>query len=810
MSGVAAGLVLMSVTACVPAHEDAVALGALLERAAEGPLRVLVRLDVPFIPEGHLSEAVRADQRARIAVEKQGLVGRLTGLAASPVRSLEGLPYLALVVDEQALAVLIADPAVVSVEVDRRSAPLLPDSVPLVGGDAAGAEGADGGGWTVAVLDTGVAGAHPHLEGKVVSEACYSQDLCPDGTTASTAPGSGVPCEGIEGCDHGTHVAAIATAVDATWAGVAPGADLIAIQVFSSFEGDSCGSASSPCLGSWDSDLMEGMLRVAALGEERDIAAVNLSLGEGAYASACDGVALESAVDTLRSHGIATIAASGNAGETDALSYPACLSKVVSVGSTTNEGGHTEPDVVSSFSNSAEMLDLFAPGHFVFAAVPGGVEGMAGTSMAAPHVAGAWAALKSHTPGASIADVREALTRTGVLLTDPKAPEVTRPRLQVDAALEALLEEPLVVEPPEVSPGAGSHLGPVTVTLTSPTPGATLRYTLDGTTPSPTWGTPVESGARIDIASSATLQAVATLEEGVVSDVLEASYVVGSWLDVVLEPAEAVADGAEWRFVGQAREGFESGDLTRFDWRTTGDGAWYVRDLGSGIVNDHVAAAPLLDPGERASLELTFESDGGEVAFTAYVHTAGGSPLCFSIDDVEQECWSGDTGWLTASFAAPAGPRDLRWTYHHDTACCPEGPDAALLWAVTLPGDHWRPAGTAPWVLSGSHTLAFSAPEGWVPPEDKVVEVFSGEVASGTATYAPRPPEEEEEAAPEEDTESSSADPVERPEGEVGSGEVPPEEKPAGARGCVTAPGPLGPVLPLALALLLRARRESS
>ena len=39
--------------------------------------------------------------------------------------------------------------------------------------------------------------------------------------------------------------------------------------------------------------------------------------------------------------------------------------------------------------------------------------------------------------------------------------------------------------PPTISPGAGSYTSSVTVTLTSGTPGATIRYTTNGTTPTP-------------------------------------------------------------------------------------------------------------------------------------------------------------------------------------------------------------------------------------------------------------------------------------------------------------------------------------
>lgn len=298
----------------------------------------------------------------------------------------------------------------------------------------------EGTGWAVAVLDTGVDKVHPFLTGKVVEEACFSGNSnCPNGSPTQLGPGAGVPCiYAPNGCRHGTHVAGIAAGRGSSFSGVARGADLIAIQVFSSFTGtNNCGTGEDPCPLSFASDQIAGLERVFTLRTSRQIAAANMSLGGGKFLdqASCDAenVARKAAIDNLRSVGIATVIASGNDGFHDGLNAPACISSAVSVGST------TKTDQVSSFSNSASFLSLLAPGSSINSSVPGGdFAFFNGTSMAAPHVAGAWAILKQRAPTATVAAVLNALRSTGLPVTDTRSHNLTTPRIRIFRALNAL------------------------------------------------------------------------------------------------------------------------------------------------------------------------------------------------------------------------------------------------------------------------------------------------------------------------------------------------------------------------------------
>ncbi|MFM2004373.1 MAG: hypothetical protein RLZZ09_28 [Pseudomonadota bacterium] len=422
-----------------PSADKFVEQQTLQDRISQhGKVRVLARLSTGE-PSALQSLQARTFSRADIHAVQDRVLKRHFGQSNAAhaatgqpdIRRFESSPLLAITVDQAELDALAEDSDIAAIMPDRLFRPLLQNSVPLIGMtgvDGAFRLGATGAGQAVAVLDTGVHAQHPFLAGKVIAEACFSTNaydgavtsLCPNKANTQTGPGAAnattPAC--LNGstnlCAHGTHVAGIAVGRNPSAgippSGVARNASLVAMQVFSRINGQAdCGTGVRVCLGAFESDILAAMDwlygNLFSLPGGIKLAALNLSLGYDAYGQACDFDSLKPAIDRLRSAGVATVAAVGNEGLINAVTAPACISSAIAVGAT------SKSDWVAPYSNeSATLVDLLAPGgdqRFgvsggIYSSVPRGVYAyQQGTSMAAPHVAGGIAALRSRLPYAT-------------------------------------------------------------------------------------------------------------------------------------------------------------------------------------------------------------------------------------------------------------------------------------------------------------------------------------------------------------------------------------------------------------------------
>ena len=278
-----------------------------------------------------------------------------------------------------------------------------------------------GDGSRVAVIDTGVDADHPDLE-HAVNTTLSRNFTADDGDYTDSGY-------------HGTHVSGIVAANDRNEAGVvgtAPATDLVACRVFSN-EGDASFA-----------DILAAIVYSAEIGCD----AANLSLG--AYPIARQGLgsfygkSVNRVTTYANEEGTLLVVAAGNDSadlqhDQGVVSLPNEAAGVVSVSATGPVGFNWGDDGLESptytpanYTNfGTNAVDVAAPGgnydpefpaeyyyDLVFNAIPtweGEYAWLAGTSMAAPQVAGAAALVASQNPDYNANQVRQALKNSAEL-----------------------------------------------------------------------------------------------------------------------------------------------------------------------------------------------------------------------------------------------------------------------------------------------------------------------------------------------------------------------------------------------------------
>ena len=230
----------------------------------DGRARVIVRLRTtePAVTDRQVGTDSELERRRDIAARQQRIREQLRGTNHNVRREFQSLPYTVVEVDAAGLARLQrATGDVAQIAEDLLFAPTLARSIPQIEADVAHAQGFIGSGSVIAIVDTGVDSAHPFLTGRVIDEACFADreeptdpGSCPNGSNQQFGTGAGVPCSySPNTCLHGTHVAGIAAGSGDT-PGVAPGANLFALQVF--HRSTACSvSESFPCARAFTSDI---------------------------------------------------------------------------------------------------------------------------------------------------------------------------------------------------------------------------------------------------------------------------------------------------------------------------------------------------------------------------------------------------------------------------------------------------------------------------------------------------------------------------------------------------------------------------
>src|SRR5918993_760192 len=246
----------------------------------------------------------------------------------------------------------------------------------------------------IAILDTGIDLDHNDLN------VIHEKSFIPEATNADDDHG------------HGTHLAGIAAARDNSLGivGIAPGAQLWAIKVL---ESSGMGEIST---------LIKGLDYINQNSDQVDVAV--LSLG-----CECESGALNIAISNSIKAGITIVVAAGNEGKNARTFTPANNPEVITVSAIADSDGkcggngpstpYGEDDMLASFSNYGDVIDISAPGVDIYSTFKfNSYTKLTGTSMAAPHVAGAAALYKSLHPEASPNNVKSYLITSGTNLSD--------------------------------------------------------------------------------------------------------------------------------------------------------------------------------------------------------------------------------------------------------------------------------------------------------------------------------------------------------------------------------------------------------
>jgi subtilisin family serine protease len=350
-------------------------------------------------------------------------------------------------VPESMLSELEQNPDIKNIYQDYRVHTFLQTSVPLINATPTwkiqqNGVNLTGKGQTICIIDTGVDTDHLNLQGNIISQYCYCNNdpidppngCCPNNLNESTS------AEDDNG--HGTHVAGI-VAASGSIKGVAPEAKIVAIKAL-----DYSGAG-------WNSDIVLGIEWCVSNASRFNISVISMSLGGNTqYTNYCDASdsATAAAINSAIAQNISVVVAAGNDNSYTGISSPACIQNSTPVAATTKN------DVIdASYSNRNWMVTLAAPGTSINSTMIASPYGslavecgtgnaycsISGTSMATPHVAGAFALInqylnlsnrRRYTPQ----QIEQIFNSTGKRINDSTGSNLNYTRIDIYAAVKSL------------------------------------------------------------------------------------------------------------------------------------------------------------------------------------------------------------------------------------------------------------------------------------------------------------------------------------------------------------------------------------
>ncbi|MGH8051618.1 MAG: S8 family peptidase [Arenimonas sp.] len=421
---------------------------AFKKARAEGSVRVLVMLNDDSTAAIEKKSSVQRQHEVKQKVSS--VLSRLPEKNMRVFHRFNFVPAFAIQASPDTLKRLQDDPAVSRIDIDAPGvgSAIAPDessvlnNVSLLQG-----LGLDGLSMKVAVIDSGVDTDHVDLQPFLVGQQCFCSNssgvggCCPNGQATQSGAGAAE-----DGHGHGTNVTGIIVGQgNVAPRGAVPATELVVVRVLDNNNSFCCSS-----------DVVAAMDWVAT--NHPDVDAVNLSVGTGSlFSGNCDSStsftqAMSVAVNNLISKGAVVASSTGNQGNSNNISAPACVQNAMSVGATWDfTGGQvtflgctdtsTAPKKPACFSNRSVTTDIYGAGAFVTSTGSTGTTStFGGTSMASPMVAACAIALKQAVPFSTVNQRMDAMKLAPTSVTDTVSGR-SYPFLDCVDALQVLIED---------------------------------------------------------------------------------------------------------------------------------------------------------------------------------------------------------------------------------------------------------------------------------------------------------------------------------------------------------------------------------
>lgn len=498
--------------------------------------------------------------------------------------------------------------------------------------------GVRGEGVVVGSLDTGVQFDHPALVRQYRGndgDGTFTHDHNWFDATG-TCPTAGVPCDDV---GHGTHTTGTMVGDDGAGhaVGVAPGATWIAAK---GCQVDGCTEEALLAAGQW-------MLAPTAADGSDPRPDLSPDIVNNSWGGPDDGNRFyDDIIGSWTAAGIFPVFSTGNDGEygCDTAGYPAANAQAYAVGAVDRAGTAAYFSSRGAAADGSTRPDIAAPGVDVLSSVPGGGYGLnSGTSMAAPHVAGAVALLWSAQPNLrrDVAATRELLDRTAHDVDDETCGGTAADnnvygegRLDAYALVESATGGQHGGVTVTVTAGGGP-MAEAKVTLASDVVTRTARTGADGTVelgrvPAGTYTLTVSRFAQLTQRRTLTLAAGADPHVDVD---LTAAAPWHAVTGVVRDPAGRGLAGARVRLADETFPGFVTGGDGRFAGQLPEGSYDVVVDYGRWLAPATVAVT--VDGDE--SLDVTLKAKTDEYGYTVTESrsrfTTGGNLVRLTGDD---------------------------------------------------------------------------------------------------------------------------------------------------------------------------------